>query len=106
MPDTLEYMSTANSDISSSSYAVINYVPYTFEGYSHIKVHFDYTKAFRIDCVYIRINGNTIYSGTDCSDKYYNITTGSSIETYMAITTSTCDSSDPSHINGNITVYK
>lgn len=102
----MDYVGTAQLDCSNLHYAVVSNAPYTFEGYTHIRVHFDYARIAFVNRVQIKINGNIVYSGSDYSDKYYTISTGSNIEAYTVASTSSCDGSNPAYITATITVYK
>lgn len=106
LPDSLVYIGTAHACRPDVNYAVVSYVPYIFEGYSQVRIHFDYTRVSAVHNVRIIINGNDVYFGSDYSDKYYTVTTGSCIEAYTVVTTATCDSSSPSAMTATITVYK
>lgn len=100
------YIGAAQACDTGIGYAVISSVPYTFEGYTNIRIHFDYNRVDAVHAVKIAINGNIVYYGSDYSDKYYTISTGSSIEAYTAATTSSCDGPNPSEMYATITVYK
>lgn len=106
MPDSLVYSGIAQSPYQNINYAVVSYVPYIFEGYSQVRIHFDYTRVYAVHAVQIKINGSVVYNGSDYSDKHYTVNAGSSIEAYTVVTTGTCDTIAPSVISATVTVCK